>query len=66
MTGMERNSADLEIFYTLKQVAARHCESERTVRREIARGNLIAHHFGKSVRVSKADLVNYERLRRGA
>jgi excisionase family DNA binding protein len=53
-------------FFTVRQVAERHRASEKTVRREIARGNLIAHRFGGSLRISMADLVAYERLRREA
>jgi excisionase family DNA binding protein len=52
-------------YFTVKQVAERHQESEKTVRREIARGNLVAHRFGNSLRISPADLAAYERLRRG-
>ncbi len=66
MTGSNNDASNPEAYFTVKQIAERHHASEKTVRREIERGNLIAHRFGSSVRVSAADLKAYERLRRGA
>ena len=52
-------------YHTVKEVAARWSSCERSVRREIAAGNLVAHRFGRLVRISDEDLRVYERLRRG-
>ena len=53
-------------FHTVNEVATRWSSCERSVRREIKAGNLVAHRFGRSLRVSEEDLRAYERLRRGA
>lgn len=53
-------------FYTVKQVAERWQCSEKTVRRLIARGDLIAHRLGGCHRVSEADLITHERVNRDA
>lgn len=52
-------------YYTLAQVADRWQTSIKTIRRLIARRELIAHRFGSQLRVSEADLNNFERVRRG-
>jgi excisionase family DNA binding protein len=41
-----------ETFYTVAQVAEYLSVSERTVRRWIHDGKLIAHHFGRAVRIA--------------
>lgn len=51
-------------FHTVKEVAARWSSCERSVRRAIKAGNLVAHRFGGSLRISEEDLKAYERLRR--
>jgi excisionase family DNA binding protein len=43
-------------FYTIAEVAEITGVSRRTVRRWIARKDLIAHHFGRSVRIADSDL----------
>lgn len=54
-----------KVFHTVKEIAARWESCDRSVRREIKAGNLVAHRFGGSVRISDEDLMVYERLRRG-
>jgi excisionase family DNA binding protein len=51
-------------YYTVKEVAERQGSCERSVRRKIAAKLLIAHRFGRLVRISEQDLLNYERLNR--
>ena len=51
-------------YDTVKDVAERWHTCERTVRREIQAGRLVAHRFGRSVRISEDDLLIYERLNR--
>jgi len=52
-------------FYTIKDIAERWDVTDRTVQRTIERGDLVAHRFGGSVRVSGEDLFTYEAARRG-
>jgi len=51
-------------YYSVKEVAERQGSCERSVRRKIAAGLLIAHRFGRLVRISEDDLLSYERLNR--
>lgn len=53
-------------YFSVGAVADRWSVSSRTVVREIERGRLTAHRFGRSVRISHDDLMTYERLHRGA
>ena len=53
-------------FHTVAQVAERWQCSEKTVRRLVERGELIAHRFGSQIRISEADLTAYERVNRHA
>ena len=53
-------------FYTVKQIAERWQCSEKTVRRLIDRGELVAHRLGARHRISEADLTAYERVNRHA
>jgi excisionase family DNA binding protein len=53
-------------FYTVKQIATRWQCSEKTVRRLIDRGELIAHRLGGRHRISEADLMAHERVNRDA
>ena len=57
---------DARRFHTVVQVAERLQVSARTVRRWIERGDLVAHRFGSSLRVSEPDLAAFERLHRQA
>ena len=43
-------------FYTVAEVADLLVVSTRTVRRWIARGELLAHKFGRQVRISEIDI----------
>jgi excisionase family DNA binding protein len=51
-------------FLTTSEVAQRLSVSERTVRRWIERGELIAHHLGAAVRIADLDLKAFLALRR--
>jgi excisionase family DNA binding protein len=51
-------------FYTVSQVAALLAISSRSVRRWIAAGELLAHKFGRQVRISEIDLRAFVELRR--
>lgn len=51
-------------YFTIDQIAARWQISTRTVRRKIARKDLIAHRFGAQIRISVEDLRTYEKLNR--
>ena len=51
-------------FWTIKQLADRWQCSEKKVQRMIAKGDLIAHRFGRLVRVSQGDAITYERINR--
>jgi hypothetical protein len=49
------------LFHTVRQIAERWQCSEKTVRRTIARGDLVAHNLSGLQRVSDADLTACER-----
>jgi excisionase family DNA binding protein len=49
-------SATLHRFYTIQDVSAALEVSSRTVSRWIARGDLIAHQLGRSIRIADDDL----------
>jgi excisionase family DNA binding protein len=51
---------------TVSEVARRLAVSEKTVRRWIDRGDLVAHQLGRAIRISEADLRAFVALRRGA
>ena len=51
-------------FYSLSNVADRYDVSVRTVRRWVDAGELVAHRFGRQLRVSAADLAVFEKLQR--
>jgi excisionase family DNA binding protein len=46
-------------FYTVAQVAELLAVSTRSVRRWIAGGELLAHKFGRQIRVSEIDLRDF-------
>ena len=50
---------ELHRFYTTAQVAELLSVSQRTVRRWIATGELVAHKLGRGVRISEADLKTF-------
>ena len=51
-------------YWTIPEIADRWQCSPRHVSRAIASGQLIAHRFGRTVRVSDADLKVCERMNR--
>ena len=51
-------------FHTIHQVADRWQCSDKSVRRLITSGKLVAHRFGKLFRISDPDLTTYERVNR--
>ena len=51
-------------FYTIAQVADLLVVSTRSVHRWIARGELLAHKFGRQVRISEIDLRAFVEWRR--
>jgi excisionase family DNA binding protein len=46
-------------FFTIAQVASLLSVSQRTVRRWIAAHDLLAHKFGRGVRISEVDLKTF-------
>ena len=65
MNRKTKRQSKSKAFHSVKDIAERWDTCERSVRREIAAGNLVAHKFGRSLRISDEDLGIYERLRRG-
>ena len=59
-----RSGSGLPKFYAIKTVAETLEVSIRTVRRWIARGDLIAHRLNGVVRIAEADLRAFLALRR--
>jgi excisionase family DNA binding protein len=51
-------------FYTVAQVADLLAVSTRSIRRWIAAGELLAHKFGRQVRISEIDLRAFVEWRR--
>jgi excisionase family DNA binding protein len=51
-------------YFTVRDIAERWGMSPRHVRREIAAGRLRTHVFGRALRISAADLLEYERSSR--
>lgn len=51
-------------FYSVAEVADLLGVNKRTIRRWIDQGNLVAHRFGRQLRISRADLETFVRLRR--
>jgi excisionase family DNA binding protein len=65
MTSPRPDSSGLtQAFYSIGELAERYEVSERTVRRWVIAGDLVAHRFGHQLRVSAADRAAFERLRR--
>ncbi len=60
------NSKPLTRFFTIAQVADLLVVSTRSVRRWIAAGELLAHKFGRQVRISEIDLKAFVEWRRTA
>ena len=51
-------------FYSIAEVADLLNVHERTIRRWIDQGDIVAHRFGRQLRISRADLEAFVRLRR--
>ncbi len=51
-------------FYSVADVAELIDVNERTIRRWIDDGELVAHRFGRQIRISRADLEAFVRVRR--
>jgi excisionase family DNA binding protein len=60
------SSRPITRFYTVAQVAELLAVSTRSVRRWIAAGELLAHKFGRQVRISEIDLRAFVEWRRAA
>jgi excisionase family DNA binding protein len=60
----KRRTADSIPFSTVRQLAERWQCSEKSVRRLIDRGELVAHRIAGQLRVSHADRLTFEKLRR--
>lgn len=59
-----RQPKNLPKFYTIREIAECTNSSERTVRRWIEKGKLIAHHIDGLVRISDADLQAFIAMHR--
>jgi excisionase family DNA binding protein len=57
-------SKSMTRFYTIAQVADLLVVSTRSVRRWIAAGELLAHKFGRQVRISEIELRGFVECRR--
>jgi len=60
------SSKPLPRFYTVEQVANLLSVSQRSVRRWIAARELLAHKFGRQVRISEIDLRAFVDWRKAA
>ena len=54
----------LDRFWTICQIASLCRVSDKTVRRWIARGELVAHRLGRQWRISEKDLDTFLKIRR--
>ena len=59
-----KTAVGIQKFYTMRQLAERWQRDKRSIDRDIKSGNLIAHKFGKSVRIAEDDVLLYEAIRR--
>jgi excisionase family DNA binding protein len=59
-----RNVIAAKPFYSIAEVADLLGVNERTIRRWIDQGDLVAHRFGRQLRISRADFEAFVRLRR--
>jgi excisionase family DNA binding protein len=60
------SSKPITRFYTVALVADLLAVSARSVRRWIARGELLAHKFGRQIRIAEFDLRAFVEWRRGS
>jgi excisionase family DNA binding protein len=61
-----RRRRDQINFFTIAEVAERLAVNPRTVRRRIKAGDLVAHQFGRAVRIAEGDLRAFLAAHRGA
>jgi excisionase family DNA binding protein len=59
------NSKPVSRFFTVSQIAELLSVSTRSVRRWIAAGELLAHKFGRRVRIADVDLHGFLHRHRG-
>ena len=59
------NLRQTQQFYTVAQIAELLDVSQRSVRRWVDRGELVAHRFGRNLRVSGGDFDTFLIRRRG-
>jgi len=59
------NSREPGCFYSIEQIACLLGVSDRTIRRQIKTGDLVAHRIGQQWRIAKADLEAFLQFRRG-
>ncbi len=65
---MRKNTSittEIDAFYSIEDVATLLSVSDKTIRRWIKSGELVAHRIGRQWRISKTDLNTFLRLRRG-
>ena len=61
---MPASSDSLPTLYSVTEVAKALSVSPKTVRRWIETGELIAHRFGRQIRISEPNLLSFIRQRR--
>ena len=64
-TSTQQPAPGAKHFFTLADIADRYDVNTRTVRRWVVAGELVAHRFGRQLRISAEDLGTFEKLRRG-
>ncbi len=57
-------TTEIDAFYSIEDVASLFSVSDKTVRRWIKSGELVAHRIGRQWRISKTDLETFLKLRR--
>ena len=58
------NAPTSKPFFSITDVAAHLDVNPRTIRRWVDKGDLVAHRFGRLVRISRGDAITYERINR--
>lgn len=64
MSANRLNTRAIDPLHTIRQIAAICQVSEKTVRRWIERGELVAYRLGRQWRIAVPDLENFLKLRR--
>ena len=65
MSESRKSNRGADVFIPVAEVARRLSVSEKTVRRWVECGDLVAHHLGRSIRISEANLRAFLALRQG-